>query len=69
MFKKLDKDEQAFLDAGIKPRIINLMKEGREDAEFSKMLATIRVDALKSFDVKETEWKERSDADKIIKLL
>ncbi len=68
MYKKLDKDEQVFLDVGIKPRIINLLKEGKEDAEFSKMLATIRIDALDSFEVKDTEWKERSDADAIIKL-
>lgn len=68
MYKKLEKDENAFLDAGIKPRIINLLREGKEDAEFSKMLATIRIDALDDFDVKETEWKERSNSEDIIKL-
>tara|TARA_B100002051_G_scaffold276694_1_gene326989 strand:+ start:33488 stop:35881 length:2394 start_codon:yes stop_codon:yes gene_type:complete len=68
LYKKLEKDEDAFLEAGIKPRIINLLKEGKEDAEFSKMLATIRVDALDEFKLEETEWKERSDAEEIIKL-
>lgn len=68
LYKKLEKDEQVFLDAGIKPRIINLLKEGKEDAEFSKMLATIRTDAIESFDFQDTEWKERSDADAIITL-
>ena len=68
MYKKLEKGDEAFLEVGIKPRIINLLKEGKEDAEFSKMLATIRTDALDSFDVKDTEWKERSNSEDIIKL-
>ena len=68
IYQKLEKDEQAFLDVGIKPRIINLLKEGKDDAEFSKMLATIRVDALEEFDVEKSEWKVHSDIDKIIKL-
>ncbi|MCA9354081.1 MAG: hypothetical protein KC877_01025 [Candidatus Kaiserbacteria bacterium] len=70
IYKKLESKggEEAFLEAGIKPRIINLLKEGKEDAEFSKMLATIRVDALEKFEVSETEWKENADTDEIIKL-
>jgi DNA polymerase-1 len=68
IYAKLEKDEQAFLDVGIKPRIIGLLKDGKEDAEFSKMLATIRVDSLESFDYKETEWKERADTEAIVKL-
>lgn len=68
MYAKLEKNEQAFLDAGVKPRIINLLKEGKEDAEFSKMLATIRTDAIEEFDVTKTEWKEQSDTEAIIKL-
>jgi len=68
IYKTLSKNEQSFLDAGLKPRIINLLKEGKEDAEFSKMLATIRTDALESFDVRTTHWRDRSDIDAIIKL-
>ncbi|MEY3783689.1 MAG: polymerase polymerase protein [Candidatus Parcubacteria bacterium] len=68
IYKKLENDEQAFLDAGIKPRIINLLKEGKEEAEFSKMLATIRIDAIDTFDVSTTEWKAQADTDEIIKL-
>lgn len=68
IYKKLKKDEQAFLDAGIKPRIIGLLKDGEEDAQFSKMLATIRTDAITSFDVKETHWRDRSDVEAIMKL-
>ncbi|MCA9363331.1 hypothetical protein KC851_03345 [Candidatus Kaiserbacteria bacterium] len=68
LYKKLEQDEEVFIEVGIKPRIINLLKEGREDAEFSKMLATIRTDAISEFDVSKTEWKEHSDSEGIIKL-
>ena len=49
IYKKLKKSEQPFLDAGVKPRIIALLKEHEEDAVFSKMLATIRTDAPIAF--------------------
>ncbi|MCD5381606.1 MAG: DNA polymerase [Candidatus Pacebacteria bacterium] len=68
LYKKLKKNEQSFLDIGITPRIVGLLKEGKEDAEFSKMLATIRTDAIDSFDLDSTEWKEHANTEKIINL-
>ncbi|MFT7644691.1 MAG: DNA polymerase-1 [Candidatus Paceibacteria bacterium] len=68
MYAKLEKGEEAFIEAGIKPRIINLLKEGKEDAEFSKMLATIRIDAISEFDVTKTEWRENADTDELVNL-
>lgn len=68
MYKKLEKGDEEFLKVGIKPRIISLLTEGKEDAEFSKMLATIRTDAIPSFNYKETEWKQRANTEEIIKL-
>jgi DNA polymerase-1 len=68
LYSKLEKDEKPFLEAGIKPRIINLLKEGKEDAEFSKMLATIRTDAVDVFNLDSTDWKGHSDTEGIIKL-
>jgi DNA polymerase-1 len=68
IYSKLEKDESKFLEAGITPRIINLLKEGKEDAEFSKMLATIRTDALDEFILKDSEWKELADTEAIMKL-
>lgn len=62
IYKKLEKNEQQFLDAGITKRMVGLLKDGKEDAEFSKMLATIRTDAIDSFDLASTEWKEHSDS-------
>ena len=65
IYKKLAKDEQQFLDAGITKRIIGLLKDGQEDAEFSKMLATIRIDALDEFDLATTQWREHADVEGI----
>jgi len=58
IYKKLKKGEEQFLEKGIKPRIINLLKEHKEEAEFSKMLATIRRDAPIDFDIPEKTWIE-----------
>jgi len=65
LYKKLKKDDQVFLDAGIKPRIINLLKEHEEEAVFSKMLATIRVDAPVEFLAEEARWRDCADIEKI----
>lgn len=68
LYKKLKKDEQAFLDAGIKPRIIKLLIDGEEEAQFSKMLATIRRDAPVTFELPEKTWREKLDTEVILKL-
>lgn len=68
IYKKLKKNEQQFLDAGIKPRIINLLKEGEEEAQFSKMLATIRIDVPMEFALPEKSWRDSADAEKITNL-
>ncbi len=53
--------------AGITPRIINLIKEGEEEALFSKTLATIKCDAPIDF-VMPDEWKTTISLDTITKL-
>ncbi len=68
IYKKLKKDEGTFLEVGIKPRIINLLKEGEEEARFSKMLATIRTDVPIDFKPPEQYWKDAVDREKIISL-
>ena len=68
MYKALGKDEATFKALGLTPRIIGLLKEGKEEAEFSKMLATIRVDALQTFEVEDTKWRERADTTRILNL-
>ncbi len=66
IYKKLNKNKKQFEDAGIKERIIGLLIEGEEEAKFSKMLGTIRLDAPIDFAIPEKTWKENVDAEKVI---
>ena len=68
MYKKLKKNEQAFLDVGIKPRMVNLLKEGEEEALFSKMLATIRLDVPIDFSLLKQDWRAAADTERIMAL-
>ncbi|HSE34549.1 MAG TPA: DNA polymerase [Candidatus Paceibacterota bacterium] len=56
IYVAIKKDEQALLDAGIKKRIVELLKAGEDEAKFSKMLATIRRDAPIRYAVPEETW-------------
>lgn len=68
MYKKLNKNEEAFLKAGIKPRMINLLREGEDEAIFSKTLATIKRDVPIEFSLPKKTWKESFDPEKTDKL-
>ncbi|MEQ1500146.1 MAG: DNA polymerase [Parcubacteria group bacterium] len=68
IYKKLKKDEKSFEKAGIKKRIIELLKNGEEEALFSKMLATIRRDAPIHFVIPEKVWREDVDMKKVQQL-
>lgn len=68
MYKELKKKESSFEKAGIKPRIVNLLKEQEEEARFSKMLAEIRKDAPINFSLPEQDWLSSVDTDEILKL-
>ena len=66
MYKELDAGhDKKFLEVGIKPRIIQLLKDNREEAEFSKMLATIRRDAPITFTLPDKKFREGIDPGKI----
>ncbi len=58
LYEILKKDEAPFLKAGIKPRIIGLLKEHEEDALMSKSLATIRKDAPIMFRLPDTTYQD-----------
>ncbi len=68
IYKKLKKDEKVFIDAGIKKRVIELLKSGEEEALFSKMLATIRTDAPIYFLLPEKVWRDDVDMKKVQEL-
>jgi DNA polymerase-1 len=66
MYKELEAgNEEKFRSAGITPRIIQLLKDNKEEAEFSKMLATIRLDSPITFALPEKSFKENLDMKKI----
>lgn len=68
MFQVLKKSPDKFLDVGIKARMIELLKNGEEEALFSKTLATIRRDAPIDFKLPEKKWGETVDINKITEL-
>ncbi len=68
IYKALKKDEKQFLAVKITPRIIELLKNGEEEAKFSKMLATIHRDAPIDFALPEKPWKDHLSTDEIAKL-
>jgi DNA polymerase I len=66
IYKELEGNhEDKFKKAGITPRIIQLLKDNKEEAEFSKMLATIRRDVPINFQLPEKEFRENVDVDKV----
>ncbi len=69
IYKALEKkgSEEKFNKVGITDRIIALLKEGKEEAEFSKMLATIRHDAPIDFTLPE-EFSKGIDISKTLAL-
>ncbi|HMP67274.1 MAG TPA: DNA polymerase [Candidatus Paceibacterota bacterium] len=68
IFKTLKKNPEKFAEIGIKERIVNLLKENQEEAEFSKMLATIRRDVPIKFEIPKKEWYETVSQESIQKI-
>ncbi len=68
IYKTLKKNEAAFIAAGIKPRMVELLKAGEEEAQFSKMLATIRTDAPITFTLPPEYWKDNVVPDSVLNL-
>ena len=68
MYKTLKKSEKPFEKAGIKPRIIGLLKDNEEEALFSKMLGEIRRDVPINFSLPTQKWHESVNVEAIIDL-
>ena len=68
IYKALKKDENLLREAGIKERMITLIRENEEEALFSKMLATIRRDAPITFTLPEVTWRDNIDTERIFTL-
>ncbi len=61
LYERLKKDSVFLREAGLTERIIKLLREGEEEARFSKTLATIRLDAPIDFRLPEKKWHEDFD--------
>jgi DNA polymerase I len=68
LYTSLKKDEATLRSLGISPRIIELLREGEEEALFSKMIATIRTDAPITYSYSGAHWKDRVDTEKVVAL-
>lgn len=68
IYKALSKDKEQFKEAGITPRIIQLLETCKDDAEFSKVLATIRRDAPIEWKLPEKTWKDGIEIEKAAEL-
>lgn len=69
LYAAIEKDPEAVREkTGITPRILNLLIEGKEEAEFSKVLATIRTDAPVSFTPPKEVWRDSFDREKAVAL-
>ncbi len=67
IYKVLKKDSAKVKAAGVTDRIIELLKNGEEEALFSKMLATIRRDAPVQFIVPPKTWRETFEMEPVEK--
>jgi len=65
IYKKIKKEPEDFKKAGISPRVFDLIKDNEEEAEFSKTLATIRLDAPVDFKLPEKTFWENADLKKV----
>ncbi len=68
LYEVLEKDSSVVKKAGISDRMIDLLKNNKEEALFSKMLATIRRDAPIDFEIPKTIWKDHFDQSKVEEL-
>lgn len=69
IYKALHKNAEAFKVAtGISDRILTLLRDHQEEAEFSKVLATIRRDAPVEFNEEASAWKKNFTTDHVVEL-
>jgi len=64
IYKAINKKED-LKTLGITDRVLTLLKEGEEEALFSKTLATIRLDAPIKFELPKNYWKDTVDKNSV----
>jgi len=68
IYAKLKKNDKAFIKAGVKERVVTLLKENEEEAMFSKMLALIRRDAPITFMLPKNVWRKELKIKQVLDL-
>jgi DNA polymerase-1 len=68
VYASLETGDAELLATGLTQRMIELIRAGREEAEFSKVIATIRLDAPITFVMPEHSWKDAVDIDRAIEI-
>lgn len=68
LYKTLETDRGSVIKAGISERMVSILEEHKEDAFFSKTLATIRRDAPLKYSLPEKSYKEEVDTKKLLEL-
>ena len=68
IYKNIKKNESHFKEIGITERILGLLKEGEDEALFSKTLATIRLDAPIKFNIPKESWIKEVNKEKVANL-
>lgn len=65
MYEELENNKSKFEKVGLKPRIIKILEDNKENALFSKTLAEVRTNVPIKFSLKEAEQDSKLDKTKI----
>jgi len=68
IYEVLNDDQKELEKAGVKPRIVQLLKDGKKDALFSKKLATIHSDVPLDFSLPKEPWRLEEHLQTIVAL-
>lgn len=68
LYKAIEKDRASVIKAGVSERMVGILEEHKEDAFFSKTLATIRRDAPISYTLPERPYRDGVDTAKLLEL-
>ncbi len=68
IYDQLKADKSVFKAAGVTDRMVGLLEAGEEEAMFSKMLATIRIDAPVTLELPKLAWRTELDGERIMAL-
>lgn len=69
LYEELAKGPERLEKRGVKPRIVQLLLDGKANAAFSKQLATIHPDVPITFELPKRHWHIEDHAESIVKLL